>query len=208
MYLTITQESFTIFFSKTKDVFAIIQIIISLFVVYMLYDRFGTSRKILEKQNDLIIEFVEELKKVRIQVHSIMDNHLKKTINFGMSKNLKFVKDQDIAEKRVWFKIKHFYDQLKRINEIVEHPLFPMELKEKADVFKFNVMIRPAEVNNNDRVLVSFNFNEDLDDEEWTYPEDGEMTLIEYLEKLENMLKGIEAWVNKESTIKFRLNFN
>src|SRR5690606_6294229 len=77
-------------FDIVKDVLGVFQIVLSIYIAYLLYDRFGTSKKLLDKQNELIIKFLEELKKVRLEIHEKTEKGLKSTIHTVIGKNLNF----------------------------------------------------------------------------------------------------------------------
>jgi len=50
-------------FSLILDLLDVIQVIITIYIAFLLYDRLGTSRKLFDKQNEIVIEYIEMLKK-------------------------------------------------------------------------------------------------------------------------------------------------
>jgi hypothetical protein len=97
---------------------------------------------------------------------------------------------------------------LKRINEIIEHPLFPPDLKKSVDIFNFGIMTSTLNVSVEKYGFVSFNNDKPKEEETWMYPFDGDMTINDYLIKIENAVSNLEKWINKESSIKIKLNLN
>ena len=207
-YLLINTESLREPFGIVKDVLGLVQVFISIFLVYLLYDRFGTSKKLLDKQNDLIIKFLEELKKVHLYIHGKTENGLESTIHSTLGKNLSFAKESSVCNKIALFNSSQFYNELKKLNEIIEHPLFPSDLKDKADIFKFGVMTGTLEIDYEKYGFVSFVHNDSTTDEKWMYPYDGDMTIRDYLAKVEKSITELENWINKESSIKIKLNLS
>lgn len=193
-------------FEIVKDVLGVFQIVLSVFIAYLLYDRFGTSKKLLDKQNDLIIEFLEELKKIRLQIHGLSVEGKKTIIHIGISKNMSLAKNSVVAKKIALFQSEQFYSELKTINDIIEHPLFPPEIKNTVDIFKFGEMTSTLNESVEKFGLISFRHENPKKNEIWMYPYNGDMTIMEYLEKIENAILQLEKWINKESSIKIKLN--
>lgn len=195
-------------FNIVRDVLGIFQIVLSIFITYLLYDRFGTSKKLLDKQNELIIEFLEELKKVRFNIHEKTEKGVKSTMLSRIGKNLQFAKSRAVSKKIALFNLNQFYNELKLINQIIEHPLFPPDLKKTTDIFKFGEMTSILDDSIENYGLISFNYELPTEEENWMYPYDGDMTVEEYLERIENSVEKLEKWINKESSIKIKLNLN
>lgn len=208
IWLLISYDCLKPQFEIIKDVLGIFQIVLSIFIVYLLYDRFGTSKKLLDKQNELIIEFLEELKKVRLEIHEKTKKGHKSTIHTGIGKNLQYAKSRPVSKKTALFNSNQFYTELKLINQIIEHPLFPVDLKSTADIFKFGELTGILDDSIENYALISFNHQIPTFEENWMYPYEGDMTVGEYLEKIEKSVEKLEKWINQESSIKIKLNLN
>jgi hypothetical protein len=207
-WILISYEFIKLQFVLVKDVLVVFQIVISIFITYLLYDRFGTSKKLLDKQNELIIDFLQELKKVRLCIYETTEKGVESKLYFGISKNLYFAKYRTGSRKIAVFNSNQFFTELKLINQIIEHPLFPPDLKKTIDIFKFGEMTGVLDHSTQRYSMISFSQGVRSNEENWMYPYDGNMTVKEYLESIENSVEKLEEWINKESSIKIKLNFN
>lgn len=209
-FILIKYEPVNSSFLRVLDVLSAIQVIITVYLVFLVYDRFGTSKKLLDKQNDLVIEYVEELKKVQLYIHSQTNDGFTERMYLSVSKKLLHDERSELDElvnKRVMFESEEFYTDLKRINEIISHPLFPIGLKKKVNVFRFSSLTGKPTFDKTKYALVSFSGTDKFDKGGWMYPEDGTMTLANYLARLEKLVGELEQWINKETSIKIKLNF-
>jgi hypothetical protein len=184
------------------------QSVISCYIVYLLYDRFGTSKKILDKQNDLIIEFIDEIKKIRFYVTQFYPDGIMSVTNLSIKKDLSFAKSDPGLNKRLMFRSKDFYSILAKVNEILNHPLFPRELNKDLQIFSQSVLMSNPTFKKEDFAYISFQYEKDFSEEGWMTPAHDKVTLNEYIFRIERMVIELEKWINRESSIKIRLNYN
>lgn len=203
----VNYENHSSHLANILKVFSASQSVISIYIVYLLYDRFGTSKKVLDKRNDLIIEYLEELKKVRIIIRMFNSNGTSTLMSVPISQDLSFIFESPDKDKKIMVRSKEMYGELKRINEIVDHPLFPPSLRKKINVFQFNMLTGALEFKIEDYAFVSYKYEDQFNEEGWMFPNEGEMSLGDYATKLETLVKELQKWINKESSIKIKINF-
>lgn len=203
-------ETFRVNATYLFQVLSASQVLISIYIAYLLYDRFGTSKKILEQQNEIIIDFLSELKKLRLHIYTFQGN--RRTEGFGkVSKNLSFYKNESNASKIVLVKSAGYTKHTIKINELMSHPLFPIELLSSLNIFDFKSFTYEAgeEFKKEKYAFISFETEDSFTSENWSVPDNFlDLKLDDYLSKIESSVFQIENWINKETTIKIKLNFN
>ena len=75
-YFVLNNDCLSNNISKIIAIINVSQIFISVYIAYLLYDRFGTSKKILDKQNEKVIEYLEELKNIKFYLYIFNDKNL------------------------------------------------------------------------------------------------------------------------------------
>lgn len=187
------------------------QIVTTFIIAFLLYDRLGTSRKLLDKQNDIVIEYIEQIKKIRFYVYHWTGEKVCSERYLGVSKNLNFKKlDNDLP---VLFQTPTFFSipEIKKLNELIGHPLFPIDIKHNLDLFGPGVMTSPLSDYRMGYVFISIHREREFNMIEWMMQGDSPqncMTINEFISKIESQVRILEEWVNKESTIRIKLNFD
>jgi ABC-type multidrug transport system fused ATPase/permease subunit len=185
------------------------QIFVTIIVAYLVYDRFGTSRKLLDKQNDIVIEYIEEIKNIRLHIYEWTGENVYQERNAGIGRNIHFKYIE--KDKPVLFKSGFYASQkVKRLNKLVNHPLFPIEIIKKVDIFSFPVMTATFSDYRQGYVFISFENESNFIMNDWMLAGDSHeesLTINQLIKQLENLLETLENWVNKESSIKIKLNF-
>lgn len=189
-------------------VLAAFQSLLSVYIVYLLYDRYGTSKRILDTQNDLVIDFVTELKKINLNIITFHEEGKIIEFSIPLRRNLDFL-TSDIDNSMKIMINKKDERVLERLVEIVRHPLFPRELVDTLDIFSFNIKTKNIQLEKEKFAFISYsNILEDqFNIKDWWMPNHGGMSVYDYLKRIEVMLVSIEDWVNNETSIKIKLNF-
>ncbi|MFB3386600.1 hypothetical protein [Flavobacterium sp. LAR06] len=188
------------------------QVFISIYIAYLLYDRFGTSKKILDKQSDIILEYLEEIKKLKIQIYFIKNDKVHIEMSGSISKNLYLFRSQTDLQRTVLVKSNYFSsdEKIKRLYELINHPLFPISIKEELEIFNYQVLTSTFSNKKENFAFMSFENETEFELEDWRMPgnhNEESFTLEQFTYKIENLLNTLENWVNKESSIKVKLNF-
>lgn len=185
------------------------QIFVTIIVAYLVYDRFGTSRKLLDKQNDIVIEYIEQIKNIRLYIYEWTGEHVYEASNVGIGRNLQWKYHE--KDKPTLFK-SGFYasPKVRRLNELINHPLFPIEIRSSVDIFSPPIMTATFSDYKEGYIFVSFEDENDFTMNNWMLigrSSEDCLTINQLIKQLDNLLATLEIWVNKESTIKIKLNF-
>ncbi|MCZ8330825.1 MAG: hypothetical protein O9282_05895 [Flavobacterium sp.] len=197
-------------FSLILDLLDVIQVIITIYIAFLLYDRLGTSRKLFDKQNEIVIEYIEMLKILRLNMYQWTDEHACTSRIIRISRNTHWINlEKDIP---VLFNTS-FHSQLQneKLNDLINHPLFPVEIKNDVDLFNYGIMTSTFSENKKGYVFISFNDERDFNMNEWMYSGntlDDCVKVNQFMNKIQRILDVLENWANKESSIKIKLNFD
>lgn len=206
----ITEDAFdSVKFSAIIDIINVTQVLISFYIAYLLYDRFGTSKKILDKQNELIIEYLEELKKISINVFIFEGDKLKFKIKTPIHREINLSHQHLEKDKILLVKSNYFsLEKIEKFNMLVNHPLFPIDIKKQLEVFNYSVLTNTFSTKKEDYVFLSFEDENDFDMTKWMMIGNEEnITVFEFYNKLKSLIITVENWINKESSIRIKLNF-
>lgn len=196
-------------FSLILNIINATQIFVTFLVAYLVYDRFGISRKLLDKQNEIVIEYIEHLKNIRLFIYEWTNDHVYTERNIGIGRDLHWIYNE--KDRPVLFKT-GFYssENIRKLYELVNHPLFPVAIKNDVDIFSYTIMTATFSDCKQAYTFVSFENEHDFTMTNWMLAGDSHedcLTLNQLIRKIEHLLETLENWVNKESSIKIKLNF-
>jgi hypothetical protein len=202
-------EKLNTFFSGA---IGIIQVFFSIIITYLLYDRFGTTKKILDKQNDLIIDFIEKYRNLGIYLY-IMDDNKLIHIYFNPGKNLIKQIDKKYLKRNILFPTGTLgHQHLRELNKLKNNPLFPSELIPNISAFEFfSLTAEIGDFDRNNYAFLSFervDYHVDLNQKNYMKPNNEKVLLEDFLTNITSSINSIEYWVNRESSIKIKLNFD
>ena len=188
----------------------IMQVAFSIVIAYLLYDRFGTTKKILDKQNELIIDFIEKYRSLGIYVYIFDGNKLIHTY-FKPGKNILKRFEKKYKNRLILFPSGTLgHPKLNGLNKLIENPLFPKELIPDISTFKFySLTAEIGDFNREDFIFLSFERIDDpteLNQKKFMKPNDEKETLGDFTSRIVNSVCKIENWINRESSIKIKLN--
>lgn len=201
-------------FIEINRLLTFIQTVITIIIAYLLYDRFGTSKKIMDIRNQLVVDLLIELKKINFSI-GVLDeeNHSFTVYNKVFGKRIKTNIPKSILNKKIVFPWENSLSQQQKILEILNNPLFPIELTGIQTLFKSYVLTNASleyKRENLAFVIINRSFQSDhpthLEDNSWAY-DSNNYELLEFLNCIEDVISEIENWINKKSTISYKLNF-
>jgi hypothetical protein len=200
-----SEEFLTYFFTYV----AALQTIVTLIIAYLLYDRFGTSKKLLDKQNEVVLEFIEELRKIRLSVY-LVNSETITTYHTAIRRDLKKMVKPSHLDRHVMVSKNFGWQSTKKMDKLLNHPLFPPDLKKNLDILNFSILTADLEFDRKKYAFISFVPLEDTDHFEqnmWMFPGEGKLLLGDYIGEIESAIRSIEGWVNRESSIQINLNW-
>lgn len=196
---------------------------ISLLLAISLFDQFGLNKKLTEKKIELIIELLTEFKKQR----GFGTNY---EVKEEIWSNPAFYFEKNMAEKAVQYYTKldspmkgilnskftmdlnDFDDGFEKIKKVLNNPLMPPSILDKAQFLKSNGGVGGKQVKESKEMTYLYFtdtgkkklINKEID--HWVFAYNNNGTLYEFLKKFDNLFKACEDWINKHSNISEDLN--
>lgn len=188
-------------------------------ITYLLFDKYGIKKNVVEKQFDAVVEIIQELKKIRIlfDVEMVDDKGLKLSRQFGqifiqrnMSFHLKKDLDNDIDKKDfpILLNVQDFYNGTGNLSKSLTNIWLPSEIKEKFSFLNIPQYTIPMNLHQMNTVTFAFSSgilkaNPPL---EFYIPVHQNLTFSKFVSGLEAGLAACEDWINKHAEHDFKLN--
>ena len=186
--------------------------IITTIIAILLYDKYGLDKKIIDKNLEVVLQFVDERRKTTIYIHSeskigggyaMMINFWNNPIEKG-SLMTRYLKD------KLFFSLNYGY-ALNNLYEISKHPFMPPEICEKFQKITLHVLPEITEEDKKNGFAVatsSVNILE-LDDKDQIIGKlnGHDFTVGEYINKYTEVRDAIKQWLKAHNVDDSSLNF-
>jgi hypothetical protein len=203
----------TIFICDTKEAFALGASILSglsgvgaIIFAAIIYDDLGLGKRMFDKQVDIVIELLEEIKNIRFQASYYSDGNIKSFMMFSIEKKLNSgyynydIDGKMTGDLKICFPPENYYNGCAKIIRLKSSVWIPVELVKHLDILSGKSMIQIDEVDSHDRILIAFrNVPATSDDKLWMQFVDSDMTLTEYVMALQDLAAQLEIWLSKHS---------
>lgn len=173
--------------------------LITMIIAFLLFDQFGITNRFVNSQTDSGMKLIEKLKTFNCTIIAKGYNYY---IPFSRDLNHRklIIKEKNDEHKKLIFtrnSNEHFH--LKEINEFLNDPWLPAEIKEKLKFLEFFGTYSIPETKDfpQDKFVANFG---DAEFDECLFVE--EVTFIEFIEKIEQLKKEISSWLKKYSSMK------
>ena len=185
---TVLQTSFTIIGALVS--------LITLIVAVILFDRFGVNAKFKEKQLDVVLTLINELKILSFTVSNgklTYLNYIRQCVNLEQFPSNTF----DLDKRKTLLIPSNFEELIRPIYRLHQSSWLPIEIKEKLNFMYFNAL-NEVDLNNYSK-YVKLNVDE-KGEAPWliTHPT---YTFEEFSINLSLLLTTTLSWINQHSTI-------
>jgi len=183
----------------------------TIIIAFLLFDRFGVSRKTLDKNVETVFKLLEEIKSkvIYAEYESDSGTHLSA---ISISDNLeRYKKNKIMLGKDILFNYEDINNGLYEINQFAASVWLPVQIREKIQKLSL-VSASSAEDSfliKNKCVKIYFHLYPEARKEKeviWYMTNQKETTFNEFLFNLEDLVAEIKTWLNKHSNYNFRLN--
>ena len=185
--------------------------VVTIIIALLLFDRFGVSKKTLDKNVETVFKLLEVIKSKTIYTEYESDSSTHHSA-ISISDNLEqFKQDKIMLEKDILFNYEDINNGLSEINQFAANIWLPVQIKEKI---KKVSLVSASSVNDsflqkNKCVKISFNLYPEARKEKevmWYMTNQKETTFNEFLSNLEDLVAEIKIWLNKHSNYDLELN--
>ncbi|HRG02004.1 MAG TPA: hypothetical protein PKZ75_12880 [Bacteroidia bacterium] len=187
-------------------------------ITYLLFDKYGIKKNVVEKQFEAVIEIIQELKKIRIlyEVEAV-NNGQKLTVEFGqifIRRDMSIYKqknsDNNIDKKEfpVLFNVQDFYNGTGNLSKALTNIWLPNEIKENFEFLNIPTYTKPPNLHEINTISIAFSSgilkaNPTLD---FYFPNNQELTFGKLISSLETGLTDCENWIKTHAEHNFKLN--
>ncbi len=192
-------------------VLRLIQAIVSCLSVglaYLLFDKFGLRKNIIEKQFDSIVALVKAFAKFRI-LYTIEDNkgmYMELGQVFIKKDMSGYKKKADRANKIVTINPDNYFKETKEFTEHLNDIWLPEEIREKFSFLVAFVFTRSKELEDSDTVKVAFNFGVIATHPPLPFYPINDLKYSDLINKIEESLEACEKWIINHAQHDFKFN--
>lgn len=186
--------------------------VITTVIAILLYDKYGVDKKIIDKNLEVVLQFVDELRKTKIFIHgeSKTSGSYAMMINFW---NKPIEKDDFMSRclnDKLFFKLNYGY-AMDNLYEISKNPFMPPEISEKFQKITLHVLTEITEEDKQNGFAVatsSVNMLE-LDDNDQIIGKlnEHDFTVGEYIGNYIEVSNAIKQWLKAHNVDDSSLNF-
>lgn len=187
-------------------------------ISYLLFDKYGIKKSVLEKQFEATIEIIHELKKIRILYEvEYVDKGVKLTIEFGqifIQRDMTIYRskpsetDVDKGGFQILVNVQDLFNGTANLSKALSNIWLPHEIKQKFNFLSFLKFTKPPDLDDRNTICIAFasgilKANPELD---FYLPDDGTLTFKDLINHLEEGLNECQDWINKHAEHDFDLN--
>ena len=185
--------------------------VVTIIIAFLLFDRFGVSKKTLDKNVETVFELLEVIKSKIIYAEYEFDTGTYHSA-ISISDNLgEFKNNKIMLEKDILFNYEDINNGLSEINQFATNIWLPIQIKDKINKISLlsATSVKDNFLSKNKCFRVSFNLYPEARKEKeiiWYMTNDKETTFNEFLTNLEDLVAEIKTWLNNHSNFDLELN--
>ncbi len=192
--------------------------LISFIMAIILFDQYGLNKKLTEKRVELVIELLTELKKQegfgaypRIKEKDMgkFSFYYEKNMAKKASREKFFV---DWIHKPIVMESNDLINGFKKVREVINNPIMPLSIVDKSQFLIASGGIGGSKLNDSPELLYIYFTSEgnkeyiETKAKHWVFSNNNRCTLLEFLQKFDDLFIACEDWINKHSDIDVELN--
>jgi len=195
----------------------------SIIIAISLFDQFGLNKKLTEKRVELIIDLLTELKNQSgFGCHYQLKGKLFMSTSFYFEKDMakkaiESYSDRDssgILNTRFMMDSNDFYNGFEKVREVVNNPIMPKSIVDKIQFLGVSGGYSNSEIKEADEIAHIYftsEYKKKLVKKEtkyWCISSRNDCTLLEFLQKFDDLFDACENWTDKHSNINEGLNLD
>lgn len=185
--------------------------VFTIIIAFILFDRFGVSKKTLDKNVETVFKLLEVIKSKIIYAEYESDSgthHLAISISDNLGE---FKKNKIMLEKDILFNYEDINNGLYEINQFANDVWLPIQIRKKIKTISLvsASSVKDDFIPKNKCVRIYFHLYPEARKEKevmWYMTNQKETTFNEFLSNLENLVSEIKTWLNNHSNFKLELN--
>ena len=185
---------------------------VTIIIALLLFDRFGVSKKTLDKNVETVFKLLEVIKSKTICAEYESDSGVEYFAAISISENLKqLIKNKEMLGKDILFNYEDINNGLSEIHQFRASVWLPVQIRKKIEKILFLSVssVNDSFLQKNKCVKIYFHlFPEARKGKEvrWYKTNQEETTFNEFLSNLEDLVAEIKTWLNKHANSDLELN--
>lgn len=179
----------------------------TLVIAFLLFDRFGIGKRIIDKKVDVVIELVEELKGKRMTADSDMKDGSRSFQQIYLSQDMTNHKEEMLNDTLILVDIEDYMTGTKELLRLKNNVWMPKEIRNQMkflELYSTEVRTDMSKFDNNQSKIGFTRVKKE--DKNWAIKNDQDTTYLELIENFEKLFETIQSWLNKHTNIDFDLN--
>jgi esterase/lipase len=185
---------------------------VTIIIALVLFDRFGVSKKTLDKNIETVFNLLEVIKSKTIYAEYESDSGIQYFAAISIHDNLEeFKKNKIMLEKDILFNYEDINKGLSEIHQFKASVWLPVQIRKKIEKISFISVysVNDSFLQKNNCVKIYFHLYPEARKEKevrWYKTNQKETTFNEFLSNLEDLVAEIKSWLNKHSNSDLELN--
>lgn len=185
---------------------------VTIIVALLLFDRFGVSKKTLDKNVETVFKLLEVIKSKTIYAEYESDSGVEYNAAISIHENLEqFKLNKEMLEKDILFNYEDINNGLSEIHQFRASVWLPVQIRKKIEKILFLSVssVNDSFIKKNKCVKIYFHLYPEARKEKevrWYKTNQKETTFNEFLSNLEDLAAEIKSWLNKHANSELELN--
>lgn len=185
---------------------------VTIIIALLLFDRFGVSKKTLDKKSETVFNLLEVIKSKTIYAEYESDSGIQYYSAISISENLEHLKKNKVMlERDILFNYEDINNGLSEIHQFRASVWLPVQIRKKIEKMSFISVssVNDSFLQKNKCVKIYFHLYPEARKEKevkWYKTNQKETTFNEFLSNLEDLVAEIKSWLNKHSNSDLELN--
>ena len=185
---------------------------VTIIIALLLFDRFGVSKKTLDKKVEIVFKLLEAIKSKTIYAEYESDSGVEYFAAISISENLEqLITNKEMLGKDILFNYEDINNGLSEIHQFRASIWLPVQIRKKIEkILFFSVSsVNDSFLQENKCVKIYFDLYPEARKEKevkWYKTNQKETTFNEFLFNLEDLVAEIKSWLNKHSSSDLELN--
>ena len=189
--------------------------IATLIIAFLLYDKFGIAKTIIDKKVNVVLELLEHFKGGRI-LAKYTRNEGEKIITsvrvIRPKKDMSSYLEKGTNGLLIAVNSNDYYNGMDKVSTLKNNIWMPKEIAVKLEPLQFYSFYKDEKIQNNIEKYIRLqlgvgSLTDKNQDENWMRPGNTEISFEVYLQNIESVFKAIENWLEKHTNMSIEINY-
>jgi hypothetical protein len=189
--------------SKGLAILSSVCLFLTLAIAFLLFNKYGIERTLLEKQTGAVFILIDELKKIRL----VMQTENSILLFTTEREKLDFFKSGEYAKKVILFNVRYL-ESMMEISKALENAFMPKSIIDQFAPLRVRILsaVPNSEVSNKYITIDPPASSAEKEKNIYGNINNQEITLQQYADDWKNLIIASEDWLQKNSDVNVKLN--